>query len=65
MPFYGNPDYMEVRMGPEFKAKKSNTKKLRCGCVKDTLNNATEQFCEEHQKEHNAWVLSRCPSTVC
>jgi hypothetical protein len=22
MPFYGNPDYMEVRMGPEFKPKR-------------------------------------------
>jgi hypothetical protein len=36
-----------------------------CGCVYDTLNGAVVEFCEKHQKEHNAWVLYECQSTVC
>ena len=31
-------------------------KKLKCGCVVDTLNVATTSFCKQHQDEHFEWV---------
>lgn len=49
----------EVDMGKEY------LKVLPCGCIEDTLNNATEKFCKKHQEEHDAWVIQDCISTVC